>query len=521
VDFANGRTDEPMLTTADLAAREDFTLGGVIVSPSIRALRGPLGTEDVEPRVMQVLVVLADSAGQVVTRETLFNRCWGGVYVGDDSLNRAVAAVRRAVAAVGGRFEVETIPRTGYRLVVPKGETKPGGEEPLAELHAGPVPRRAALIGGAAAAASVLGGAGLWWATSSRTDRRFNGLMARGEQSLHDGEDIGRTIHLFEQAVAVRPRSAKAWGLLALSRFYRTAAADPKDSARAVDATESAARTALAIDAQEPNALLTMFELQGSTLNWATRDQRLRQIITIDPANAAAIGELVLLLQAAGLNRESWNWNERALGIEPLSVDFLSKRALKLWIAGRTSEADKVIDQVRALYPGDPGPWWVRFLILALTGRPRAAQAMLDPNPARLGSPDDVKLWRLCLAALDRRSEQNVARARDACFDAATTAGGDVAEAVMILSALGQVGWAFDVANGYLLSRGSIVRRGRPPPKLDPGDGGARINTQWLFTPPCAVMRSDPRFLALCEGLGLTDYWRSRGVRPDYLLSQR
>ena len=44
---------------------------------------------------MQVLVVLADAAGQVVTRETLFNRCWGGVYVGDDSLNRAVAAVRK------------------------------------------------------------------------------------------------------------------------------------------------------------------------------------------------------------------------------------------------------------------------------------------------------------------------------------------------------------------------------------------------------------------------------------------
>ena len=50
-------------------------------------------------------------------------------------------------------------------------------------------------------------------------------------------------------------------------------------------------------------------------------------------------------------------------------------------------------------------------------------------------------------------------------------------------------------------------------------DATWRINTQYLFTPPCAVMRADPRFLTLCEGMGLVDYWRSRGVRPDYQLS--
>ena len=83
-----------LLTTADLAVRDDFTLGLAIVSPSTRTIAGPGGTEDVEPRVMQVLVILAENAGHVVTRDTLFRRCWGGVYVGDDSLNRAIAGVR-------------------------------------------------------------------------------------------------------------------------------------------------------------------------------------------------------------------------------------------------------------------------------------------------------------------------------------------------------------------------------------------------------------------------------------------
>ena len=60
---------------------------------------------------MQVLIVLAEAAGQVVTRGTLFDRCWGGVYVGDDSLNRTIGAVRKFAADIAdGSFEIETIP---------------------------------------------------------------------------------------------------------------------------------------------------------------------------------------------------------------------------------------------------------------------------------------------------------------------------------------------------------------------------------------------------------------------------
>src|SRR5206468_1263251 len=108
------------------------------------------------------------------------------------------------------------------------------------------------------------------------------------------------------------------------------------------------------------------------------RDQRLRQIISIDPRNLTAISELVGLTQATGMNRESWDWNERALAVEPLSSDLLGKRAMKLWILGRTSEADKVSDQLRGLYPADEWAWYVRFHIYAFSGRAHAALSMLD-----------------------------------------------------------------------------------------------------------------------------------------------
>ena len=61
--------------------------------------------------------MLLDARGQVVTRNDLFDQVWGGVMVGDDSLNRAIGKVRQIGAQVApGLFEIETIPRTGYRL---------------------------------------------------------------------------------------------------------------------------------------------------------------------------------------------------------------------------------------------------------------------------------------------------------------------------------------------------------------------------------------------------------------------
>jgi hypothetical protein len=72
-----------------------------------------------------------------------------------------------------------------------------------------------------------------------------------------------------------------------------------------------------------------------------------------------------------------------------------------------------------------------------------------------------------------------------------------------------------------LLARGPIIRPEPPGSRAAAEDAGNRINMQWLWTPPCAAMRADPRFGPLCDGIGLTEYWRRRGVQPDYLKLDR
>jgi len=507
-----------LLTNAGLAERPDFTLGLAAISPSTRAIVGPGGTADVEPRIMQVLVVLADAAGQVVTRETLFQRCWGGVYVGDDSLNRVVAAIRKLAGDIaGGSFEIETIPRTGYRLTqtisLPEGSAE---DRPAATVS------RRGLIASGAAAAAITGGAGLWWATRPRSDPRFDGLMAKGDEALRNGTafenaTIGANnnpsmIRLYQEAVQLEPDSARAWGLLGYFKSSANQDATAKDSARLVGEADTAIRRALELDPDEPNARVGMFLLQGTMYDWAARDRLLRGILATDPANLPAMLELMPLLQSAGLTRESWMWNERMLHAAPFTRVCLVVRALKLWIMGRVLEADNVIDRVRALWPDYTFAIYARFTIFALTGRPQAARALLDSKHALLADETRGKV----LDALETRSRVAIDSAQLACLQVAQTSPPLANDVVMYLCALGLTDTAFDVTDGFLLWRGKMVSENQVNGKQI--DDYSRRMTQWLFTPPVANMRADPRFPKLCDDFGLGAYWRSRGVKPDYLV---
>jgi len=73
-----------------------------------------------EPRVMDVLCVLAESPGEVVARDTLIDRLWPSEFGADESLTRAVSLIRKALAEAGQSTKsIETIKKRGYRLTLP------------------------------------------------------------------------------------------------------------------------------------------------------------------------------------------------------------------------------------------------------------------------------------------------------------------------------------------------------------------------------------------------------------------
>jgi DNA-binding winged helix-turn-helix (wHTH) protein/tetratricopeptide (TPR) repeat protein len=511
MDALQGSTEQ-RLTTADLAAREDFSLGEANVSPSTRKISGPGGSADVEPRVMQVLVVLADAVGRVVTRETLFERCWGGVYVGDDSLNRTIQAIRKLATDIASEsFSVETVRRTGYRLTVTREAPVQVGES----SREGTQGSRRLFIGGAGAAA-LAASTGLWWLGRRRADPRFGALMRRGEDALRLDEPAAK---YFQQAVAIEPKNARAWGLLAY------ALASSGEGARVINgptaqSAERAARTALEINAREPNALLTMTIVESATLDWFSREQEYRRLLAIDPDNTLVMRALRHVLHGAGRCKEALAIVERALAIEPLCPDHQFRKALQLWIHGRVPEADRMIDRAMELWPAHRLVRMGRLMIYAFTGRPRAALAMVEDEEKKpvFLSPAAASTWRTSLLALDTPTASTIAAARNANIEGSKATPAVAAWAIVALSALGEVDAAFEVANGFLLGHGPLVVYPKVDAKLPSVSNWAWRNTHGLWTPPTKRMRLDPRFRLLADGLGLTEFWKRRGIGPDAFL---
>jgi adenylate cyclase len=114
-DMRASMSGEHASAPVELAREPQFVLGGVHVHPATLEVLGGAGRDVLEPRVMQVLVALARSADEVVSRDVLIQACWGGRTVGDDAITRCIARLRRLSDRFGG-FAIETVPRVGYRL---------------------------------------------------------------------------------------------------------------------------------------------------------------------------------------------------------------------------------------------------------------------------------------------------------------------------------------------------------------------------------------------------------------------
>jgi DNA-binding winged helix-turn-helix (wHTH) protein len=84
------------------------------IEPSLNSVTGPAGAIRLEPKVMQVLVCLAENAGEVVSKERLMRSVWRDAFVGDDVLPRCISELPRVFGddAKEPRF-IQTIPKNG------------------------------------------------------------------------------------------------------------------------------------------------------------------------------------------------------------------------------------------------------------------------------------------------------------------------------------------------------------------------------------------------------------------------
>ncbi|HVF36667.1 MAG TPA: winged helix-turn-helix domain-containing protein [Sphingomicrobium sp.] len=163
--------DHPAASKAlaiDLEAEPPLRLGGAVIDPISRNAEYQGGSERLQPQTLKVLVALARRRNQVVTRSELIDCCWDSRIVGDDVINRAILMLRHFAERAGG-FSIETVPKSGYRLV----ETARGGmvRAPYWLAVAGAI----LIVAGAALA--------LWWPSPGRNSTTIAVIAADGSQA--------------------------------------------------------------------------------------------------------------------------------------------------------------------------------------------------------------------------------------------------------------------------------------------------------------------------------------------------
>ncbi|MDH5312145.1 MAG: winged helix-turn-helix domain-containing protein, partial [Gammaproteobacteria bacterium] len=95
-----------------------FSIDGRTVYPLLGKISDGMSEYHVEPKAMDVLLMLARAPGKVVLREQILEQVWQGRPVADDALSKCITELRKALCdnARQPRF-IETVPKRGYRLL--------------------------------------------------------------------------------------------------------------------------------------------------------------------------------------------------------------------------------------------------------------------------------------------------------------------------------------------------------------------------------------------------------------------
>lgn len=517
-----------MTTRIDLGLTPPVRLGRLVLNPAVRAIRRDDGVEEVvEPRVMQVLLALADRRGEIVRRDELTERCWEGRVVGEDAINRVLSRLRRVAEGIGaGSFRIETVTRVGYRLVELDNEDVPVARNPdpaaplSATIEIRRPARRAVLATAIAAGGLALAGGGAWWSTHrSNLPKPAREAMARGMDALRVGtvDQLTAAVAAFHEAAELAPDAAGPWGSLAIAYRSLYWVGHGQEAALNVQRARDAAAKALRIDPDNGDAQATLATLQPEFRNWLAYDAACKPVLARHP-DLMSIGLLSIdLMSNVGNIRGVYDLSQRLIRKDPNWPSLHNSRVLSSWCLGRLDDADAAMDRAFEIWPRSTYTWFTRQRLLAYSGRGAAALAMIDDVDHR---PVGLPQWEFDLTgaesrALLTRSKADIDAAAKLYWDQAHKSVGIAGNAVQFFAAVGRLDDAFAVLNALYFNRGFDV--GERSYTEEQGTYSERRNRPtWMFwIPVMAGLRADPRTKAIIEEVGLADYWRKSGTRPD------
>jgi DNA-binding winged helix-turn-helix (wHTH) protein/TolB-like protein len=168
----------------DLAQEPDFELGSLHVRPARCEVESHGISQTLQRRVMQVLVVLAQARGSVVSQNDLVMRCWRGLSVTDDAIYRCISKLRKLAADYpAAPYAIEAIPGVGYRLTSLGAGGDGGTVEPSAQ-HRRRFGARASVV--VAILVLAIAGAAFWMLRGHSPDHAALSVAVQPFETLSD-----------------------------------------------------------------------------------------------------------------------------------------------------------------------------------------------------------------------------------------------------------------------------------------------------------------------------------------------
>src|SRR5947199_4236713 len=92
--------------------------------PSERLLESGGQHVRLTPRLMDLLILLLDHHGELVTKETILQTLWPNSFVEENNINQAVSSLRKTLGNGSAAVPfIETVSKGGFRFVAPVRET--------------------------------------------------------------------------------------------------------------------------------------------------------------------------------------------------------------------------------------------------------------------------------------------------------------------------------------------------------------------------------------------------------------
>ncbi len=292
-----------------------FHIASIEVEPNNGLVRRDGAIVELEPKVMDLLCLLAKARGETVTREEIAEQLWSGQIVNEDALARTVFKLRKALGddARDPRF-IATVPKRGYRLLVQP--EMPSVPAPSPHIPLDWHQRYRGLIAGGVVALIMLAIASLLVLSpdGDGEDSSALALIERADDfyAQIDEADNASAMRLYERALALEPDQPQAHAGLSNALVQTVIRWSPGDWPEIGET--SRIQTALANGR-------TQTEIAQRQLDRALGHAQ--RAVELDPGNALGYRALGLVLSARGEIEPAIEAYSRAVTIEPDSWEAL------------------------------------------------------------------------------------------------------------------------------------------------------------------------------------------------------